>query len=1480
MAALAFAMGDPRYVGAREDARTTVVLVDTSASMQATDVAPNRLSKAKQEVQRLIDALGGADRMLVAQMDATTVPLTPLTGDPRLLHDALDRLEPTDVAADLPRALRFARDVLRGQSKPRVVLVSDGVLGPGGDAAARLREEGAEIDWMRIGEGGRNVAITAFSVRRYPLDKSRSQALVELWNPTERDEDVELTLVGDGAPIDVSRLRVKAGERLRRFFDDVSGADRTLEARLTLADGTRDAQPADDGAYARLPERRRARVLAVTNGNLYLSAALLLDEYLDVVEVTPADYPADGHFDVTIFDDWVPPSPPDTPAIYLNPVPPEGTQGPFEVTATTEHPFFDHIEREHPIVRFTALRDVNIAQALEVELQDGDRVVAGGRNAPLIVTGTRAGERIIAFLFDVRRSDLPLRVAWPLLLLNSIDFFVQEDAGYLSSYETGRTWHVPVPRGAETATLITPSGEERAVPVVEGRAVASGRRAGFYTLRTQGESGPVEDIFAANLGPSQEAVIAPAESLDDRRGGRRAAGDRTRRRAHRALDVAGARRARRAPDRVVHLPPEAHRMSRRVRIGIGLGLALASGAAIAFAVFRWAGQDAVTFALEGEDYEILAPRYLALIGLTPLVFFGLQLSLADLPRAQRWLGAALRALLVAVLALALARVARTTDVTRISTVFLVDVSDSVTDASLEAARTAVQEAWNARGDDDVQLVTFARDPALVPLAGDEVPRITRHLARHEGGDGAGGDGAGDGAGSNLQAALQLAYGLFPPGHLRRAVILSDGGQTEGDLLSEAARAARFGVKLYARPYREGVPREVAVRDLVIPERLQVGEPFPIRAHVFSTSDTRARIRLYQGETLNGLDGVRDVELHPGDNEIELRSVVRVAGPVTYALSVEPEGPDRFRANDRFATTVVVPGRPSVLYVEGSEGRASYLARALAAGDFEVDVRSPRSIPTSLRELERYDFVILSDVPADQVTLTQQDAIERYVRDLGGGFLMAGGENSFGLGGWQNTRIERLLPVRMDAERRRDQPSLALALVIDKSGSMNGQKIELAKDAAGATAEMLGGEDYIEVVGFDSQPSRVVRMQSARNRIQIMRDIGRLAARGGTAIFPALDMAYQDLVVTRARIKHVILLTDGQTQEAGIPELVQAMSAEGITVSTVGLGSDVNRALLAHLASLGGGRAYFTQDPHNVPRIFMRETSTVARSNVVEEYFRPTVSEPADFLRGVGIESAPFLHGYVATRAKPSPAQVVLVSELGEPILARWRVGLGWSLAWTSDVKNRWSVEWLRWPGYSRFWAQLVREHMRQRRRQTLDMHADVADEEVHVVVDAVGADDEFMNDLTSTLHVEGPMGAAHDARLDEDVPLSQTAPGRYEARFPLERYGSFVLTAEHQRDGRTVAESHAQLSNPYPREYMTFEPDVALLERAASLTGGTVDPSVERLFDAAGEHIEHHEELWPRLLFLALFLFVADLLLRRVRLFDRKFRAGSAARRS
>ncbi|HQY62759.1 MAG TPA: hypothetical protein PK141_15280, partial [Polyangiaceae bacterium] len=317
-----------------------------------------------------------------------------------------------------------------------------------------------------------------------------------------------------------------------------------------------------------------------------------------------------------------------------------------------------------------------------------------------------------------------------------------------------------------------------------------------------------------------------------------------------------------------------------------------------------------------------------------------------------------------------------------------------------------------------------------------------------------------------------------------------------------------------------------------------------------------------------------------------------------------------------------------------------------------------------------------------------------------------------------------------------------------------------------------------------------------------------------------------------------------------------------------------------IADLGGGRFYKVLDAQQLPRVFTRETEMVSRSAAVEEYFQPKVVTSAGFMRGVDLASAPFLHGYVATKMKPPPAQELLQSEVGEPILARWHVGLGWSLAWTSDVKNLWAVEWLKWPGYGQFWGQLVREHMRQKRRQQLDMQAaiDPATGHVKAHIDAIGGDDRFQNGLEAKFTVVGPQPSGEK----KTVPMKQTAPGRYEADFPLERFGSFLLHASLEREvtdakGTTrsaqVAESFGHVQNPYPREYLALAPDVGTLRRAAELTGGTFSPAPAAVFDPAGETIRYHQDLWPRFILAALVVYLLDLLVRRVRFFDRKVTA-------
>jgi hypothetical protein len=550
LALLAFALGDPRAAATLIKGRNLVVIVDASASMQATDVAPakNRLEAAKDEVKKVIRGLGGSDRMLIAQMDAAITPLGPTSSDTSELERALDSVKVTDARADFPRALRFATDSLRGVENAEIVIVSDGRLGDAVDASGKVHlADDIKLSYLPVGRGVRNVGITAFSVRRYPLDKSRYEVMLEVTNTGPEAEEVELGLYADpkgaekGQLVDLTKLRLKPGERLPRFYPNLSGASRALEAKLAPLANSKDELPADDHAYALLPERRRAKVLVVTPGNTYLEAALLLDEYLDVQMVNPQTYAekiaASGQkHDVIIFDGATPADPPRSHAIYLDP---RGPGSPVKVENEIKSPGFDRIERKHPIVRWTALDDVNISRGHKLTPQPGDKVVGTSADGPILITGQRGGYKFVAMGFDVRDSDLPLRVAWPLLLLNSVNFFTDEDSQYISSFRTGDVWRVPVVTQTGQARLKTPSGAEVLVPVHEGRAVYLGERAGFYELAGAEGFDPTKTLdpqpqpgeqpapaakdapsaetttaaFAANLLDAEESTIEVAKEL-------------------------------------------------------------------------------------------------------------------------------------------------------------------------------------------------------------------------------------------------------------------------------------------------------------------------------------------------------------------------------------------------------------------------------------------------------------------------------------------------------------------------------------------------------------------------------------------------------------------------------------------------------------------------------------------------------------------------------------------------------------------------------------------------------------------------------------------------------------------------------------------------------------------------------------------------------------------------------------------------------
>ncbi len=884
------------------------------------------------------------------------------------------------------------------------------------------------------------------------------------------------------------------------------------------------------------------------------------------------------------------------------------------------------------------------------------------------------------------------------------------------------------------------------------------------------------------------------------------------------------------------------------RAAIGIAASIVIGVLIRALVNP--GSSPLTVSLGSLSAQLLEPRWLYLVTLTPYFFVVRTLSLTDVSVVQQYLSTATRSVLVVLIAFALARPVWTTIDNKIATIVLVDVSDSISDQQLDKARSILKELRKAkRKDDRVYVATFAERPHLLRDA-----EGSAGIARHSDG----------GAGTNIQAALQLAYGVFPDGYVPRVIVLTDGNQTSGDLLVESYRAKDLGVRISHIPLSDDRPKEIRIASLRLPDEIKVGQPFNVEAQVFSTHAETITVTLRQDEFPNPLQPSKKVELKPGNNIVKFKSEAKRAGFTTYRARLTQVNEDTESANNSSVMTAPVKGKPHILYIEGSATSnptsASYLKRALESQHMDVEVRGHRGLTSSVSELKKYDLVFVSDVPAHFMGMSQMVALEKYVRD-GGGLIMSGGEDSFGSGGYQNTRIEKIMPVRFDSDKVIDQPNIAIVLVIDRSGSMRGDKLEAAKESAAATVRVLNGSDYVGIVAFDNNASTLVRLKKASNRTSIALDIARLTANGGTNILPALREAHEMLQGVNAKVKHVILLSDGQAPASGIAGEVQDMRANRITVSAVGIGQ-ADRGLLQMIVENGDGKLYFTQDLSALPRIFMKETTEAKRSALVEDPIRVLVAKRSEMIEGINLAGAPALRGYVSTKPKPT-GEIILKSDLGEPILARWRLGSGTSVAWTSDVKNRWAVDWVRWGGFSKFWGQVVRSTMRRKVYNSYDLTASVADGHATVIVDAINDDDRFVNKLDTTLEIIDPK----NAKAKRVIPMVQTAAGRYTASFAIDRYGSYVLKAIHRRDGQVVAESVGAAALPYPDEYQSTAVDTEALIAAALVTGGVANPEPAKIFDPGDDSISYIQELWPWILLLLAIAIIVDVLLKRIRIF-------------
>jgi Ca-activated chloride channel family protein len=793
------------------------------------------------------------------------------------------------------------------------------------------------------------------------------------------------------------------------------------------------------------------------------------------------------------------------------------------------------------------------------------------------------------------------------------------------------------------------------------------------------------------------------------------------------------------------------------------------------------------------QFSTLLPLWL-LLACAAISIVAWRRSLVDRSPFKKWLAHGLRLLGVFCLILAICRPYLLTDSDHLHMVYLVDISESMDPQSIRQAADHIETASSKlKASDRFSVLAFGNgittsDPAALRNLADEAANGTADPTLRNS--------------TTLPEALLGSRLIFDGEMARRLVLFSDGVSTTPGT-ADAIKTLRD----------EGIDvRFQRAEGLKQPEAAVIGLE-PATTVAFRGEIVRMRVTLRSNEAMKGTVRILQRGVAVASTPVTLEAnkdinvnfdiMMNASGESRWEAELLPEK-DWFPINNRAATTITVKGEPRLLVLHRDEKQMRPLARAMKTQGLDLEIRGERGLPDTMPELLAFDAVVLADVPATSLTLRQMELVRSYVSDFGGGIAMLGSENSFGLGGYFRTPIEETLPLTSRYEKEKQKPSLAMVLVIDKSGSMSGQPIELARASAKAAAELLSAQDQIAVVGFDDQTRVVLPMTGASDKGTILASIESLTAGGGTDAYPGMVKGNELLQNAVAKVKHMIVLSDGQTPDNDFAGLVRGMRAQGITVSSVSLGDGAAKEIMQIIAQEGGGRYYETNDPNNMPQIFTKETMQASRSAIKEDLFGAVVTGDHPILAGYEKSDLPLVLGYVMTQPKPT-AQLLLAAETGDPLMAITNYGLGTGLCWTSDLSEKWGSEWLGWGSGPAFWAQIFRGITRKEQSIGLSATGSVLRDEWNIQINRRNERDQPVNMVKWD-------SKAIDANGNEiPVSIRQTGVGQYAATVNLLGHDRINLSL---RDTDHALMKTLGWQRDYPAEYRldkNTDPIISLL---------------------------------------------------------------------
>lgn len=840
----------------------------------------------------------------------------------------------------------------------------------------------------------------------------------------------------------------------------------------------------------------------------------------------------------------------------------------------------------------------------------------------------------------------------------------------------------------------------------------------------------------------------------------------------------------------------------------------------------------------------LAPAWLLLLIPIGAGLYFTHRQMMGMVRARKILATGLRAVLASLLVLALAQPQISRPNRGVATILVLDRSDSIPQEALKRQDEFVSNVLAELGDDDeAGVVVAGGDAAVESIVAGRRP-FGKVLSKV------------DPRATDLAAAVRLASASFPEGKGRRIVLLTDGNETQGDLVAASEIAATENVAIDFVSLESGKPGEALVSGLEAPTQQPANEPLSLRGLVESSVEQSATLRLERNGVL--IDE-KNLRLPAGKSVVVFQDRLEKAGFYQYQMSLRGEK-DLDVRNNLASAYVSVLSKPRVLILQMDNGRT--LPDALRAQGLDVDVRTPAAIPTRPHQVQSFAAVIFNDLNAMTLTPGQMRMFQQAVRDTGVGFAMVGGENSFLPGGYYGSPIAEVLPVDLNIRNRKSFPSTSIAILVDASGSMGAMedgapKIRLAAQAAEYTVKLLSPQDRVGVGGSTDGIEIVAPMQTLTNKEAVIEQIRKLSVGGGGIyVRPTVERAEQMLMAENSKVRHFILLADGADcdETGGVLGIVMRMRASKITTTVVAIGDGKDVPFLKNVAAVGGGRFFLAKRASQLPAIFTQDTSMVARSAIEEGVFFPEVLAGDEMTRG--ITATPSLKAYCLSELKPL-ARLGMRTPKKDPLLASWQYGLATSVAFTSDAHPRWAANWVPWEGFNAFWAQVARNISRRNAENAYQVTLETADGRPRLRVMAQDRLGNPRTDWDGKMRIGAPDGSASEAAL------TQTAPGIYEAPLENAMMGSYMATvAENGPRGRAV--SVTGFSVAYPAEFRALGSSTVLLDQAAALTGGKALKDPAEALRPLPRPGETKSDLFRGLLLAALILLVFDVAVRRI----------------